>query len=148
MKKEKRYIGSTNKDIICRINCHKSDIRNIDNDRKNKNGEIKNKLNEKEKIMYRKIKNEIGIKNIEFIVMNKIKCEDEYELHEIENQYIKFYEPLLNSIFSIPISFFIFLYIIFSFSLTIFFISLFLFFLSLSIFLISDLCLFILHIIS
>ena len=25
--------------------------------------------------MYRKIKNEIGIENIEFIVMNKIKCE-------------------------------------------------------------------------
>ena len=58
--------------------------------KKNKN-ERKNKLNEKEKIMYKKIKNEIGIENIEFIVMNKIKCEDEYELHEIENQYKKNY---------------------------------------------------------
>ena len=52
--------------------------------------------------MYKKIKNEIGIENIEFIVMNKIKCEDEYELHEIENQYIKFYGPLLNSSRSEP----------------------------------------------
>ena len=34
--------------------------------------------------------------------MNKIKCEDEYELHEIENQYIKFYDPLLNSSRSEP----------------------------------------------
>ena len=34
--------------------------------------------------------------------MNKIKCEDEYELHEIENQYIKFYDPLLNSMRSEP----------------------------------------------
>ena len=29
--------------------------------KKNKNGEIKNKVTEKEKIMYKKIKNEIGI---------------------------------------------------------------------------------------
>ena len=87
-----------------RINDHKSRIRNINNERKNKNGEIneKNKVSEKEKIMYKKIKNDIGIENIEFIVMNKIKCENECELHEIENQYIKFYEPLLNSIRSEP----------------------------------------------
>ena len=29
--------------------------------------------------------------------MNKLKCENEYELHEIENQYIKFYNPSLNT---------------------------------------------------
>ena len=79
------YIGSTNQDITCRINRHKSYIRNINNERKNKNGEINKRVSEKEKIMYKKIKNEIGMENIEFIVMNKIKCEDEYELHEIEN---------------------------------------------------------------
>ena len=32
--------------------------------KKNRNGEIKNKVSEKEKIMYKKIKNEIGIENI------------------------------------------------------------------------------------
>ena len=92
------YIGSTNQGITCRINEHKSEIRNIDNEKKNKNGGIKNIVSEKEKIMYRNIKNDIGIENIEFIVMNKIKCEDGYELHEIENQYIKYYGPLLNSL--------------------------------------------------
>ena len=51
------YIGSTNQDITCRINRHKSHIRIIDNERKNINGEIKNKVSEKEKIMYKKIKN-------------------------------------------------------------------------------------------
>ena len=96
------YIGSTNQDITCRIYRHKSYIRNINNERKNKNGEINKRVSEKEKIMYKKIKNEIGMENIEFIVMNKIKCEDEYELHEIENQYIKFYDPLLNSSRSEP----------------------------------------------
>ena len=29
--------------------------------------------------------------------MNKIKCENEYELHEIENQYIDCYNPKLNT---------------------------------------------------
>ena len=29
--------------------------------------------------------------------MNKIKCENDKELHEIENQYIKFYNPKLNT---------------------------------------------------
>ena len=48
------YTGSTNQDITCRINKHKSLIRSIDNERKNRNGEIKNKVSEKEKIMYKK----------------------------------------------------------------------------------------------
>ena len=68
----------------------------------NKNEEIKNKLSEKEKIMNRKRKNEIGMENIEFLVMNKIKCEDKYKLHEIKNQYINYYDPLLNSSRSEP----------------------------------------------
>ena len=32
--RELLYIGSTKKDITCRINNHKSDIRNIDNEKK------------------------------------------------------------------------------------------------------------------
>ena len=55
------YIGSTNQDITCRINKHKSLIININNGKKNRNGEIKNKVSDKEKIMYKKIKNEIGM---------------------------------------------------------------------------------------
>ena len=30
-------------------------------------------------------------------MINKIKCENGDELHEIENQYIKFYNPKLNT---------------------------------------------------
>ena len=40
---------------------------------------------------------DIGIENIGFYVMNKIECENDEELHEIENQYIKFYNAKLNT---------------------------------------------------
>ena len=84
------YIGSTNQDITSRINEHKSSIKNPD--RKYK--KIKDEDN---KQMYHILKDNIGNENIGFFVMNKISCENVDELHEIENQYIKFYNPILNT---------------------------------------------------
>ena len=81
------YIGSTNMDIIGRIGDHKSYIRNPEKIKSNK---------KEDKQLYNILKN-IGIENIEFYMMNKIRCENDKELHEIENQYIKFYNPKLNT---------------------------------------------------
>ena len=77
------YIGSTNLDIMSRIGNHKHYIRHPEK-------------NEDNKQLYYILK-DIKIKNIEFFVMNKIECENDEELHEIENQYIKFYNPKLNT---------------------------------------------------
>ena len=82
------YIGSTNMDVMRRIGVHKHFIRNPEKDEDNK------------QLYY--ILKDIGIINIEFYVMNKIKCENDKELHEIENQYIKFYNPKLNTIRTEP----------------------------------------------
>ena len=73
--------------IIVSISIKSSYIRNPD---KKKSGK------EDDKQIYHILKN-IGIENIRFYVMNKISCENDNELHEIENQYIKFYNPILNS---------------------------------------------------
>ena len=81
------YISSSNNDIINRIGNHISHIRNPE--------KIKNKNVDDEQI-YNTLKN-IGIENIGFYVMNNFKCENEYELHQIENQYIKYYNPKLNT---------------------------------------------------
>ena len=70
-----------------RLNNHKVYIRNPD---KTKSGK------EDDKQLYNILKN-IGIENIGFYVMNKVECENDEELHEIENQYIKFYNPKLNT---------------------------------------------------
>ena len=93
------YIGSSNNDIINRIGNHKSHIRNpekIKNKNVDDDDDDDDDYNDNDKQIYNTLKN-IGIENIEFYVMNKLKCENEYELHEIENQYIKYYNPILNT---------------------------------------------------
>ena len=66
------YIGSTNLDIMSRVGNHKYDIRHPEKDEDNK------------QLHY--ILKDIKIENIGFFVMNKIECENDEELHEIENQ--------------------------------------------------------------